>query len=87
MAATEELYHQGYIGYPPLETAGSNPEFSIDLFASLGWGEFAEYAGKLRNNNGFQTLRAGQHDDKANPLITPHKACLLYTSPSPRDRG
>lgn len=45
------------------------------------------YANKLLNEGGFQNPRAGQHDDKAHPPITPCKAVDPNTFQDPTQRG
>lgn len=76
MGAAEELYQHGYISYPRTETEKFSHEFAhrplIQQFTSVP--EFGAYANKLLNDGGFQVPRAGQHDDKAHPPITPCKA-------------
>jgi DNA topoisomerase III len=76
MGAAEELYQQGYISYPRTETEKFTSEFAhrplIQQFTNTA--EFGEYATKLIDHGGYQTPRAGQHDDQAHPPITPCKA-------------
>mmetsp|Transcript_20457 Transcript_20457/g.30371 ORF Transcript_20457/g.30371 Transcript_20457/m.30371 type:complete len:969 (-) Transcript_20457:950-3856(-) len=92
MTAAENLYQHGYISYPRTETEKFRPEFNhqtlVQDFTNLGEGhEFGTYAGKLLNENGFQSPRAGQHDDNAHPPITPCKAVDPNTINDPVERS
>ena len=54
-------------------------EKAIDLIASLGSGN--SYKDKI--NDAYRKL--GKHENKLASYL--YNSCLLYTSPSPRDRG
>ena len=75
MEVAEGLYNRGFISYPRTETDRFSPETDLRAVVSLftGQGEYSQYANRLLGGGAFQPPRAGQHDDKAHPPITPTK--------------
>ena len=54
-----------------------------------GEGKFEKFMGFMQSDEGMAVRKTIAHVEKTVPAIAPDKSyvCLLYTSPSPRDRG
>ena len=53
----------------------------VALAAGLGW------YGYSNSNKNVNDLTETEEEEKVSPVGPDFNACLLYTSPSPRDRG
>ena len=67
---------------------GTSPNVLVILLDDTGFGNFGCYGSTINTPN-IDLLASGglrYNNFHVTPLCSPTRACLLYTSPSPRDR-
>ena len=74
----------------PLWVSAEQPNIVVILADDLGYGDLGSYGGKIPTPHLDRMAKEGLRltDFHSNGSVcSPSRACLLYTSPSPRDRG